>query len=454
MTELSARKNLLVETGRMQRDCDGPNYYRAIFPYTEVPKCTFDAVTVPMQPPKEIWITDTTFRDGQQSRAPYSVEQIVELFKLLSRLGGPKGLIRQSEFFLYSARDREAVEKCRELGLRFPEITGWIRATKSDFELAKEMGLSECGILVSCSDYHIFKKLKKTRAQALHDYLEVVRSALELGLKPRCHFEDITRADFHGFVIPFAQELQKLSEESGTGIKIRACDTLGYGVPYAGAALPRSVPAIIAGLCSVGFTADRLEWHGHNDFHKAVVNSSAAWLYGASGVNCSLLGIGERTGNTPLEAMVMEYAQLRGTLDGMDTTAITDIADYYKSELDFTIPASTPFIGSAFNTTSAGIHADGLLKDEEIYNIFDTEKLLKCPPGVSINSTSGLAGIAVWLSRHLGKTPGSIDKNDPVVREIKKWVDAQYEGGRVTTISVGELAAVYDKICMDERRGA
>ncbi len=455
MTELSARKNLLIETGRQPVGADGPNYYRAIFPYTEVPRCTFDAVMVPMQPPSEIFITDTTFRDGQQSRAPYSVEQIVALFKLMSRLGGPKGIIRQSEFFLYSARDREALEKCRDLGLPFPEITGWIRATKGDFELAKQMGLKECGILVSCSDYHIFKKLKKTRGQAMHDYLEVVRSALDLGMKPRCHFEDITRADFHGFVIPFAQELQKLSEESGIGVKIRACDTLGYGVPYAGAALPRSVPGLIGGLCScAGFTADRLEWHGHNDFHKAVVNSTTAWLYGAASVNCSLLGIGERTGNTPLEAMVMEYAQLRGTLDGMDTIAITDIAEYYITELGYTVPASTPFIGSAFNTTSAGIHADGLLKDEEIYNIFDTGALLKCPPSVSINSTSGLAGIAVWLARHLGQEPGSVDKNDAVVREIKTWVDAQYEAGRVTTISVGELAAVYDKIRMGERRGA
>ena len=223
MTELSARKNLLVETGRMQKSCDGPNYYRAIFPYTEVPKCTFDAVTVPMQPPKEIWITDTTFRDGQQSRAPYSAQQIVELFKLMSRLGGPKGLIRQSEFFLYSQRDREAVEKCRELGLRFPEITGWIRATKSDFELAKEIGLKECGILVSCSRLSYFQKAQEGRGRRpCMTTLRSCRSALELGMKPRCHFEDITRADFHGFVIPFAQELQKLSQESGIGIKIRA----------------------------------------------------------------------------------------------------------------------------------------------------------------------------------------------------------------------------------------
>lgn len=126
---------------------------------------------------------------------------------MLHRLGGPKGLIRQSEFFLYSDRDKEAVYRCQQLGYQFPEITGWIRASKKDFELVRDMGLKECGILVSSSDYHIFKKLKKTRKQAMEDYLAVVSQALEIGVRPRCHFEDITRADFYGFVVPFALEL-------------------------------------------------------------------------------------------------------------------------------------------------------------------------------------------------------------------------------------------------------
>lgn len=101
-----------------------------------------------------------------------------------------------------------------------------------------------------------------------------------------------------------------------------------------------------------------------------------AWLYGCSGVNASLFGIGERTGNTPLEAMVFEYAQLKGDLNGMDTTVITELAEYYEKEIGYHIPERTPFVGKNFNVTRAGIHADGLLKNEEIYNIFDTEKFL------------------------------------------------------------------------------
>ncbi|NLH97132.1 MAG: 2-isopropylmalate synthase [Clostridiaceae bacterium] len=423
------------------QDVPSPNLYREIFSYDEIPKCAFNHRRVPMFPADEIWITDTTFRDGQQSREPYTVEQIVTLYKMLHRLGGPKGIIRQCEFFLYSDRDKEAVYKCQELGYEYPEVTSWIRATKSDFQLAKEMGVRESGILVSCSDYHIFKKLNMTRKQALDHYLGIIKSAIEVGIRPRCHFEDITRADFYGFVVPFALELRRLSEESGVPIKIRACDTLGLGVPYPGVALPRSVPGIIYGLRHyAGFPSELIEWHGHNDFYKAVVNSAAAWLYGASAVNCSLLGIGERTGNTPLEAMIIEYAQLRGTTDGMDTTVITEIAEYYEKELGYEIPPRTPFVGRNFNVTQAGIHADGLMKDEEIYNIFNTEKLLNRPVGVAINQTSGTAGIAHWINSHFRLTGDrKVSKRDEKVLRLKEWVDEQYRNGRVTCISDQEL---------------
>ncbi|MCL2045590.1 MAG: 2-isopropylmalate synthase [Oscillospiraceae bacterium] len=441
MIYFDQRRKMLMESeySYQLQERDDPYLYREMFPYTEIPKTTFNNRVSPVDPPDEIWITDTTFRDGQQSRAPYTPEQIATIYKLLNKLGGPKGIIRQTEFFLYSKTDINALRLCQDLNLPFPEITGWIRATHNDFELAKGMGLKECGILVSCSDYHIFSKLKKNRKQAMDDYLGIIKDALETGIRARCHLEDITRADFYGFVIPFVTEINKLSHEIGIPIKIRACDTLGYGVPYPGASMPRSIPGIIYGLRNyAGLKPEQLEWHGHNDFYKAVVGSATAWLYGASGVNCSLLGIGERTGNTPLEAMVIEYAQLRGTLDGMDTTVIKEIADYYENELGYVIPPKTPFVGSEFNVTQAGIHADGLLKDEEIYNIFDTTTLLNSPPTVAITSTSGAAGIAMWLGQNvfIGE---KIEKTDERVLKLKAWVDAQYEAERVTTIGSVEL---------------
>ncbi|MBE6749790.1 MAG: 2-isopropylmalate synthase [Ruminococcaceae bacterium] len=443
MLELSNKTNLLEQS--MYRyslqDVEDPNLYRDLYNYEDVPKVAFNHRRVPMNMPQDIWITDTSLRDGQQSVEPYTVKQIVDLYKLMSKLGGPFGIIRQTEFFVYSKKDREALEQCQALGLKFPEITTWIRASKEDFKLVKDLGVRETGILVSCSDYHIFKKLKMSRRQAMDTYLKAVAEAFESGVMPRCHLEDITRADFYGFVVPFVNELMKMSKDAGIPVRIRACDTMGYGVPYSEVALPRSVPGIIYGLQHYSdVPSEMLEWHGHNDFYKAVANASTAWLYGACAVNCSLLGIGERTGNVPLEAMIMEYASLRGSLDGMDTTAITEIAEYFKNEMGYKIPPMTPFVGRNFNVTRAGIHADGLLKDEEIYNIFNTEKLLNRPASVTISKTSGLAGIAYWINNNYKLSKENIlDKKDPLVIAIKEWVDKEYEDGRQTPLSNDEL---------------
>lgn len=430
-------------------DVAEPNVFRNLFPYDEVPKIAFNDRIVPHNMPEEIWITDTTFRDGQQSRAPYTAEQIVKIYDYLHRLGGPNGKIRQSEFFLYSKKDRDAVYKCLERGYRFPEVTSWIRANKKDFQLVKDIGLRETGILVSCSDYHIFYKMRMTRREAMNQYLSVIRECLETGISPRCHLEDITRSDIYGFVIPFCLELMKLMEEYQIPIRIRACDTMGYGVNFAGAVIPRSVQGIIYGLTThAGVPSELIEWHGHNDFYKAVTNSTTAWLYGASGVNCSLFGIGERTGNTPLEAMVFEYAQLRGTLDGMDTTVITELAEYFEKELEYVMPDRTPFCGKNFNVTRAGIHADGLLKNEEIYNIFDTEKFLNRPVLVSVSNTSGLAGIAHWMNTyyHL-EGERAVDKNSELVHLVKEKVDQQYDDGRVTVMTDAELTEMINDCC-------
>lgn len=430
------------------QDVETPNLYKDIFPYSEIPKVTFNQIQVPMDLPKNIWITDTTFRDGQQSMPPYSAEQIIRIFDYLHELDNNSGIIKQTEFFLYTEKDREAASVCMERGYKFPEVTSWIRANKQDFKLVKDMGIKETGMLMSCSDYHIFKKLGKTRQQAMDMYLEIVEEALSNGIRPRCHLEDITRADFYGFVVPFVNKLMKLSKESGIPIKIRVCDTLGLGVSYAGASLPRSVQGLIHGLkVNCGVPSEMIEWHGHNDFNAVVTNSTTAWLYGASAINTSLLGIGERTGNCPLESMIFEYGQLKGTTKNMNLHVITEIAQYFKNEIKYDIPPRTPFVGKQFNVTRAGIHADGILKDEEIYNIFDTDKILGRPVVVAVNQYSGLAGIAAWIDTYYRlKGEEKIDKKDPRIEVIKEWVDQQYVDGRTTIIGNNELELLVEKL--------
>ena len=418
-----------------------PNLFKDVFPYEELPKVKFNNIQLPMELPEDIWITDTTFRDGQQSMSAMTVDQIVRIYDYLHELDNGSGVIRQTEFFLYSQRDRKAVEKCMAKGYDYPQITSWIRANEEDFKLVKEMGIKETGILMSASDYHIFYKLNMTRREAMEKYLSIAERALENGIIPRCHFEDITRADFFGFVVPLAKNLMELSKKYKMPVKIRACDTLGLGVPYVGVELPRSVPALIHGLryyCNV--PSEYIEWHGHNDYNKVVVNSTSSWLYGGASVNTTLFGIGERTGNCPLESMVIEYGQIRSTTKNMNLSVIVEIAEYFEKELGYKIPERTPFVGSEFNVTRAGIHADGLLKNEEIYNSFDTEKILGRPPLVAVNSYSGLAGIAAWINGYFRlKGSRKIDKSDPRILPIKKWIDNEYAKGRTSVIRNEEL---------------
>ncbi len=423
------------------QDIPEPNLQRDVFPYDEVCRIDFDHKIIPISPAKELLITDTTFRDGQQARPPFTVKQIVDLFDLLHKLSGPSGVVRQAEFFLYSERDKEAVRKCLEKGYRYPEVTGWVRANKKDLKLVKEMELKETGILTSVSDYHIFLKLGKKRKQVFEEYLDVVRAALEAGIIPRCHFEDVTRADIYGFCVPFAQTLMKLREESGIPVKIRLCDTLGYGVTYPGAALPRAIDKLVRAMIDdAGVPGELLEWHGHNDFHKVLINATTAWLYGCAAANGAILGFGERTGNTPLEGLIIEYIGLRGNTNGIDTTVITEIARYAEREIGVNLPLNYPLVGMDFNATGAGIHIDGMIKSEEIYNIFDTEKILKRPLSIIITDKSGLAGIAHWVNLHLVLSGDKrVDKRHPGVAKVYKWVMERYNEGRVTSISHGEM---------------
>jgi isopropylmalate/homocitrate/citramalate synthase len=417
-------------------DVEKPNLYRDVFAYSEFPKVGFDHETVAYEMPQEIWITDTTFRDGQQARPPYTPEQILRIYDLLHEIDGGTGLIRQCEFFLYSQRDRRAVELCKERGYRFPEITGWIRAVAADFKRVTEMGLSETGILTSASDYHVFLKLRKNRAQAMNVYLDIAKAALDNGVIPRCHFEDITRADYEGFVLPFAAALMRLAEQYQKPVKIRLCDTLGFGVPWSGVALPRSVPKLVAGLRQVGVPSAWLEWHGHNDFHKVLVNAVTAWLYGCSAANAAIFGTGERTGNPPLEALTIEHAQLKGMTEGVNYTAITELSEYVRKDLGFAIPDNYPLVGKDFNVTRAGIHADGLLKNEEIYNCFDTQKLLNRTVGVAITDKAGAAGIKHWIE---ARFQIEIPKHDQRIAKIKDRIDAEYAADRVSAISDQEM---------------
>ena len=384
MLEISSKTNLLEQKSYKYslQDVAEPNLQRDVYSYGTIPKVAFNHRRVPMSMPEEIWITDTSLRDGQQSVEPYSVDQIVNIYKLLSKLGGPYGIIRQTEFFIYSKKDREAIEKCMALDLKFPEITSWIRATKEDFQLVHDLGIKETGILVSCS-----------RLPHLQENEDDEKTGH--GLLP-CHGEGSLQCRSHsplpsgghhpGGLLRLRGALRQriaceLSREAGVPVKIRACDTMGYGVPLyrSGAAAKRGGHYLR--LAALFRRSQRACWNG-----TATTISTRAWptpprrgstAPARSTVPCSASASGRAM--CRWRPWCLNTRPCVGSLDGMDTTVITEIADYFKNEIGYNIPPMTPFVGSAFNVTRAGVHADGLMKDEEIYNIFNTKKLLNRP---------------------------------------------------------------------------
>src|SRR5215469_6885611 len=404
----------------------GPEYFRQTFPYVLPPLTRFESAAVPLEPAPSIWITDTTFRDGQQSRSPYTPEQIAHLFELLARLGGPRGIIRQSEFFLYT------------------EITGWIRATLDDYQLVRAAGLKETGILASISDYHIYRKMASDRQTVLNGYMRVVDSALSDGVVPRVHLEDSTRADVYEVVLPFVRRLMEMGRQAGIQVKIRYPDTLGIGVPHPNVALPRGIPRLTAALRrEAGVPAEALEFHGQNDMTAIIPNAVCAWLYGASANNGTLLGIGERSGNTPIESLVFWLISLTGETHGMDTRAITAIADYYRT-IGEPVDVRLPLVGDNFNVTRAGVHADGLIKDEEIYNPFDTTRLLGRPPKVAITDKSGTAGLLMWIRDHRPELASRLTKQDPRLRRLNETIIEEFSTGRISSLGDDEVGRLID----------
>ena len=433
-----------------------PTLHKEIFPWTKAPAMPLDNVAVPTEVPGEIWITDTTFRDGQQAREPYTQDQMVRIYRLLQRLAGPDRRISMTEFFLYTRRDVDTIRECLRLG-GAPKVTGWIRASSQDVRLFSEtsrdlrkegLALDEVGILTSVSDYHLFYKYgRKGRKEALEGYLKLVEQVLDAGFAARCHLEDSTRSDVFRVVVPFVRRLMKLAEAHGTPVVIRYPDTVGVGVPWDVVALPRSIPKLTYVLRHVcGVPADWLEFHGHQDLHLGVANATSAWLYGAARNNGTLLGIGERAGNVPIEALVFMYAGLRGSFDGMDTRAITEVARLYEDELGHVHPEYAPITGRNFAVTRAGVHADGVLKNIQMYLPFDTESLLGVPPRVAITPYSGAAGIAFWLNARNGaRTDPQIEKEDPLVQRLAEDVRRIFEDGRMTSLTDREMRSLLAK---------
>jgi 2-phosphinomethylmalic acid synthase len=421
-----------------------PELFEASFPRDDFPR--FVWTERPPELPRAIWTTETTHRDGQQGGLPLTVEQGIRIYELMCEFTGTSGAVRQAEFFVYREADRRildaALERWRDGAPVEP--TTWIRASARDAALVREIGVRETGMLASASDYHTFHKFTPGgRRSAAASYLDAVRAVLDAGLRPRLHLEDATRAP-EEFVLPFVEAVHEAAgrHPEVAPPKFRICDTMGLGLPYENVAWPRSVPRLVRRLREAGVAAEDLEFHPHNDTHLVVANCLAALQAGCAAVNGTLLGKGERTGNAPLEAVLLHAAGMGCLAESPDFHALNRLAALYE-ELGEPVPAKYPLYGRDAHRTRAGIHADGLNKFWWMYAPFDVSRLLGRPLELSFAKDSGLAGLVFLIRQHTGR---ELAKDDPVLHALHDELVRQFDGGRQTAVEweeVEELLAAH-----------
>lgn len=420
---------------------NGEQYYREIYPFTDVPRFITGSRDL-VENLNKVYITDTTLRDGQQGWRVFTPRECERIYELLAEIGG-RGAVDSTEVFLYTEKDREIAKRLVGYGYRYPKVIAWIRATLSDLQLVLDSRIDEAVILMSISDYHIRYKFNATREEVIRKYLEVAERALSHGIVPRCSLEDITRADVNGVVIPFIEKLLALGERYGIPIKIKLPDTLGLGLPFPEVELPRGIPAIVQSIRrATNLPQEYIEFHGHNDFGLVVANHISAWMYGAAAANCTLLGIGERAGNCPLEVMAIHYAGLRGH-SNINLKALPNIVELFES-MGHRLTEHYPIVGRNAFRTKAGIHADGLLKNPEVYLPFDPMEVLGIPYSVAITPYSGRSAILLWLRNYLGLN--HLSKDDPRINYIYNDIVELYNrGSRTDPLTDSEMFTIVSK---------
>lgn len=416
-----------------------PELFETAFPRDGFPR--YEWTERPPDLPPAVWTTETTHRDGQQGGLPLTVDQGVRIYELMCAFSGTSGAVRQAEFFVYRSADRKILEGALE---RYQdgapvEPTTWIRATAKDAALVREIGVRETGMLASASDYHTFYKFTPGgRRAAATSYLDAVKAVLDAGLRPRLHLEDATRAP-EEFILPFTEAVKETAAAYPdiAPPKFRICDTMGLGLPYENVEWPRSVPRLVRRVRELGVAPEDLEFHPHNDTHLVVANCLAAILAGCAAVNGTLLGKGERTGNAPLEAILLHAAGMGCLVDGMpDFRALNDLAELYE-EMGEPVPPKYPLYGRDAHRTRAGIHADGLNKFWWMYAPFDVPRLLGRPLEISLTRDSGLAGLIFLIKQRTGR---ELSKDDPELRRIHDELTRQFDEGRQTAVEWEEIS--------------
>jgi len=305
----------------------------------------------------DVCVCDTTLRDGEQTAGiVFSNIEKYRIAQLLDDAG-----VQQIEAGIptMGADEKKAVKHIARMKLN-ASVLGWNRANIEDINTSIDCGVDSVAISMSSSDIHIEHKLRKSREWVLEQVRESVEHAKAHGMYISCNAEDASRADMD-FLIQFAQT----AKEAGAG-RLRYCDTIGREDPFRCFARVKKI------IETVGID---VEMHTHNDFGMATANCLAGVRAGARFLSTTVMGIGERSGNTPLEEIVMSCKHLLNLSTGIDPIRLKPLAEFVSVASGREIYVSKPFLGANCFAHEAGIHADGIIKDAKNYEPYEPEEV-------------------------------------------------------------------------------
>ncbi|MEW6726209.1 homocitrate synthase [Desulforudis sp. 1088] len=306
---------------------------------------------------RKIFIVDTTLRDGEQTAGVvFANHEKLRIAKILDELG-----VHQIEAGIpvMGGDEEEAIRKICKAGLK-ASIMGWNRPVIKDIEHSISCGVDAVAISISTSDIHIKHKLKASREWVLEQITTAVAFAKKEGMYVSMNAEDASRSDME-FLIEFA----RLGKQAGAD-RLRYCDTVGILDPFTAY---ENVKTIID---NVGI---EVEMHTHDDFGMATANALAGFKAGANYIGVTVMGLGERAGNSPLEEVVMALKHIYKVDLGFKTELLLEAAEYVSRASGRELPKWKAIVGSNMFAHESGIHADGALKFPGTYEAFSPEEI-------------------------------------------------------------------------------
>ncbi|MDP5241340.1 homocitrate synthase [Uliginosibacterium sp. 31-16] len=302
---------------------------------------------------RQLTINDTTLRDGEQTAGvAFSRDEKLDIARSLDALG-----VREMEVGIpaMGEAERDSIRAIATQNLQ-ARLMVWARLNDRDIAACANLGAHLIDISAPASDQHIASKLQKSHGWLLSEIYRLVQRARDLGLDVCVGMEDASRAD-----PAFLRQIAEVAQRAGAR-RLRYADTLGIMEPFG---ITREIKALRR-ACDL-----EIEMHAHNDLGMATANSLAAVRAGATHVNTTVNGLGERAGNAALEEVVLGLKQCYGIDTGVDLHGFPALAERVAKASGRPIPVQKSLTGANAFTHESGIHVDGLLKDPANYQGFD-----------------------------------------------------------------------------------